>query len=429
MHSRDEVEAYARKLEEICRLYYIYERTQKQIFSKETHLHLNNSSAVSLALKKAVELGVIFFDVDSSFAIVGDEENHLSRQIRDTFRLAYSTVVNVGVPRPAGDDTGDDRVNPNEDDYLHTVLANHTGKYIGGHIESEDHIAVAGGRAVYQTVRVIRRGRHPCRDIEITPLSGRIWTHSWEVHGPYIERPIDADDAAFVLALAFEKEPGTKFSQVAHPLFAANSSEATAIIEEFCPFLANGAWRDKDQPPRRAIVGIGVIDPKSGHRCSDLFRNPKKIDPYLHRAAGQLRKAVELVEKERLPYFGDVANRFFPALYLPSELKPETLQVAAAAYAKLNKELAKLTDRMIVVDWGHLKGIPSVDAVAGGPLKLRALWTLLITGLLEPDKRIIDGLTTDTESAEGLIAAHRDYEHADPAIRQWYADIVRTLFK
>lgn len=428
MHKRQEVISFAKRLEEICRLHYIYDRTQKEIYTKESHLGLKDSSAVSSALKQARKLGVIAFDVDSSFAIVGSEEERLSREIRDTFQLARATVINVGVSRPDRDDGDGDSLDPTEDDYLHTVLANHTGRYIGEHIESTDHIAVAGGRAVYQAVRVIRRGRHQCKDIEITPLSGRIWTHSWEVHGPYIERPIDADDAAFVLALAFENEPGTKFSQVAHPLFAANSPEAKSIIKEFCPFLTDGSWREKERPPRRAIVGIGVIDPKSGHRCADLFRNPKKIDPYLKRAAGQLKKAVELVEGERLPYFGDVANRFFPALYLPNELQLEGLQNTATVYNKLNKELAKLTDRMIVVNWRHLKDISSVDAIAGGPLKLRALWTLLIAGLLDRSKRIISGLTTDTESAEDLIKAYRHYEHADPSIRQWYADIVRTLF-
>lgn len=426
MSNRKEVEDRAEKLAEVSRLYYIYERKQKQIAYKEKHLGLKDSSAVARLLKEARELGVIAFDVDPSFAIVGREEERLSREIRDAFQLDHATVIEVSLSQSVSTN-GNIEPDPTEDDYLHTVLANHTGVQIKDRIESTDHIAVAGGRAVYQTVRVIRRGRPSCRDIQITPLSGRIWTHSWEVHGPYIERPIDADDAAFVLALAFENEPGTKFSQVTNPLFATNAKEAKRAIEQFCPFLPDGSWRD-GKKPRRAIVGVGVIDPLSGHRCIEALRQPKRIDPYLNQVSDKLKEAVKLVEDNKLPYFGDVANRFFPALYLPNQLEPSTLEGATTAYDVLIKALTNLNSRMTVVNWHHLNSIPSVTAVAGGHLKLRALWTPLIAGLINRDKRIITSLTTDTESAEELITARRDFDRADSLIQQWYKDMVERLF-
>ena len=103
--------------------------------------------------------------------------------VRDGFGLRRATVLQVASHLSSG----------NRDDYLHKALANAAGPKLKERIGSGDHIAVAGGRAVYQTVRAIRRGRPIQRDITVTPLCGRVWSHSWDVH----KWPMDADDAAF----------------------------------------------------------------------------------------------------------------------------------------------------------------------------------------------------------------------------------------
>lgn len=406
------------RLAEVARWYYINELSQKDIADR---LGYKDASAVTRLLKEARERGVVEFDVDGMFAIGGYEETQLARNLRDDFGLDDALVIKVNVLQS---------YSRAEDDYLHIALANHTGMRVKDRIEPAEHIAVGGGRAVYQTARVIKRSPPSRKNIRITPLGGKIWTRFWEVSGTFqINRPLDADDAARMLALAFEGEPGTAFSQVTYPLFANSPEDATATMESHCMFLPDGSWRGS--PPGRALVGVGVIDPEGGHRFADLLRpgdQPEEIAPYLSRAAGELKTAIEFVRAKDLPPIGDVNNRLFPALPIPDrKLDSSFIQERTAMYEDLLRHLTRLNQRMISAKWDHLRRIPSVMAIAGGPFKLNALWTLLITGVLDPSNRIIKALSTDAQSASRLIRALKAYNE-DPATKEWYQILVNRLF-
>jgi len=75
----------------------------------------------------------------------------------------------------------------------------------------------------------------------------------------------------------------------------------------------------------------------------------------------------------------------------------------------------------LVMEWQHLRGIPSVWAVAGGRLKREVLWTLLICRHLEKDKSrsVIKELSTDLKSAEELHKARLDFESLPDDLRSW----------
>jgi hypothetical protein len=83
------------------------------------------------------------------------------------------------------------------------------------------------------------------------------------------------------------------------------------------------------------------------------------------------------------------------------------------------------------MEWQHLRGIPSVWAVAGGRLKLEVLWTLLICRHLEKDKSksVIKELSTDLKSAEELHKARLDFESLPDDLRSWYQAIVANIFR
>jgi len=410
----------AKQLAHVARLFYVDQNSQTEI----ARIIKKHPSIVARLLKEAREQGVVAFDVDPAFGLTGRHDMTLSRRLRDSFALEEAIVVRVNID-------GANVENAREiDDDLHLALANQTGQKMTDRITHADHVAVGSGRAVCQTVRVIRR-RPPLRkDVLITPLCGRIWSHFWQAHGPTITRPLDADDAAFLLALAFENEPGTRFSQVAYPLFAANAEEATTIMKDHCPFLPNGSWR-LEKPPRLALVGVGVINPKSGHRISDVYREDSQaveIAAYLNKAAGDLKEVIKYVEDNEIPYFGDVTNRFFPSLHLPEGPHVETLDNHTKHYKKLIKKLECLNDRMVVVNWDQLREISSVIVIGGGSFKLNALWTLLITKFLNASKGFITGISTDSETARKLLDALEAYNKAGTSVQQWYKTMAKMLF-
>ncbi|HKQ05965.1 MAG TPA: sugar-binding domain-containing protein [Blastocatellia bacterium] len=405
-------------MEKAARMYFIERHSQEYIATK---LQVKGGGpAISKILDKAREQGVIAFDIDRSYGIVGTQEPNLRRQLREKFEIHEAIVVGVD------ELTMDERLS---DDYLHTALANQTGAHVAARIQPNDHVGIGSGRAVYQAVKAIKRMPPLRRGVRITPISGRIWTHSWKVDGSKIERPLDADDAAFVLSLAFENEPGTRFSQVAYPLFVSSQQEAAEIMNTGCPFLPGAKWRFGI--PKLALVGVGTVDPRSGHRFADLYRSDKNIpelDRYLDLASIELKAAIEFVQAAGLPHFSDITNRLFPTLPFPHEVEKPVLKKYTTAYNDLIRKLNRLNERMVVVEFNHLREIQSVVAIAGGPFKIRALWTLLITALIDPSKRILTELTTDAESARTLMATLEAYNVADLEIKTWYEAMTKTLF-
>src|SRR5690606_36331923 len=139
-------------------------------------------------------------------------------------------------------------------------------------LSAGDNVAVAGGRAVNRTAHLVRRLSPERKRISVTPLSGRMWAGHWQWKADAtFERPLDPDDNAFVLASAFEQQPGTKFSQIGNALYSASEREAEQAIQMFAAFLPNGEWKPGLGPPTRAIVGVGVFSKDSGHRLLELL--------------------------------------------------------------------------------------------------------------------------------------------------------------
>jgi len=324
-------------------------------------------------------------------------------------------------------------------DELHTVIANTVGERLRDWIQPGDHIVTGGGRAPVKVARFIKRTPPLRREVRISPLSGRIWTGSWQEDGSEnLQRPLDADDAARLLAFAFEHEPGTRFSQVGLPLYQEESSVKTTIEEE-CVFTPGGGWNTTWglQPPARALVGVGVLHPDSGHRIAELVNKiasnrEYKVARHLRWAASKFKEAMAFAHDNKLPHFGDVSNRLFPALLLPSQLKESGLSGTKLdkLYSTLCLKLHELNARAVVMEWEHLRGIPSVWAVAGGELKTNVLWTLLICRYLEGDKSksIVKELSTDVETAERLQRALQDFKSAPDEHRNWYREMIGKIF-
>lgn len=383
----------------------------------------------------ARELGLILFDIDETFALRGRARSGPSGKLIQSFKLNNALVVEVpDFDASAGKDSSDKQSRielvMQADDYIHTVLANHAGLLLRAKLEAGDHCAVAGGRAVNQTVRMIRRKPPPLDDVMVTSMGGRLWSHKWWRSGPSSMRPLDPDDSAFILFLAFENQSGTMFDQVGHKVFAEKREHARAVMKEHCMFQPGGKWYESKQP-NRAIVGVGVVDPNSGHRAVRNYGGPRLVKDLMNRhlkaVKHELKEAIAIVKDSQL-YFGDIANRFFPTLPLPDEFQQRSVEYYDKVYGELIKQLSELNKRLVVVEWAHIRGIRSVTAIAGGTFKLHALWTILFAGLQGKNNKLINTLVTDSKTARSLISAVEAYRKLDPSARRWYENLVPTFF-
>src|SRR5262249_1666179 len=124
-----------------------------------------------------------------------------------------------------------------------------------------------------------------------------------------------------------------------------------------------------------------------------------------------------------------IANRYFPTLPWPQEFHERPVEYYDRLYQTLVQQLSDLNERMVVVEWAHIRGIESVTAIAGGSFKWRALWTILFAGLNSKSEPLINRLVTDAATASRLVTALDAYGDLDASAKQWYEKLVRTLFR
>jgi hypothetical protein len=200
-------------------------------------------------------------------------------------------------------------------------------------------------------------------------------------------------------------------------------------MKEHCAFLPGGGWNWGLEAPNRAFVGVGVIAPGSGHRISAFLQTHSrsgKDASYLSRANPELKEAMALVQKNKLPFFGDVANRLFPALPLPDQLKSYRLGTLESGLRELTEKLKQLNKKSVTVSWKHLRGVQTVCAIAGGDLKVNVIWTLLLASKLNPMRRVLTELSTDNKTAKVLIQAINSLR-TEVGVLHRYRDMIEKM--
>jgi DNA-binding transcriptional regulator LsrR (DeoR family) len=172
----------------IARDRFVGDLTEKELASK----YGKSQGAISRDLKAAKDMGLVSIRVDVEFAVGGKEDARWSRNLRDSFGLNETSVMES--PSREFDLSS-------KAEKLHTALANFTGQKMRESLRSGDHLAVSAGRCVSRMAQFLDRNPPVKSNIRISPLSGRLWTGAWQMDGPdNVERPLDADDTAFVLA-------------------------------------------------------------------------------------------------------------------------------------------------------------------------------------------------------------------------------------
>ena len=167
-----------------------------------------------------------------------------------------------------------------------------------------------------------------------------------------------------------------RFSQIGRELYAGSQGEARKIIEERCVFQPGGAWFGGENCDH-AFVGVGCLA-QSTHRYAEILKDDITGQSPNNQKMAQIRKRLA---DSGLPQPGDIANRFLLALPLPGFFTVERdLPALEALYDELSAGVDEVNDYSVVMDWGHLKSAGSVWVIAGGPLKIDVLFTLLLYG-------------------------------------------------
>ncbi len=404
-------------------------RTDEQTLSQAT---------VNRLLQRARNRGVVSISVDGSYSVKAVREVELSRRFSDRFHLQECFALGPEANSAAQDLPEGGAPEPDEDRLILGVV-NYTAVEVSQAFKPGEHILCAGGRTICWLARAVRRNPPPKRGLIFTPLSGRLWVEDFKTgDADIIERPLDADDAVHSFAEAFEDEGG-QFSQINQPLYCIGKNDEAAvtarkIMSVHCAIGVGDAWNWELPDATRALVGIGSLESNS-HRLAIFLRNYEAgakaaLESYLRAAGPNLVEINRRCKAACLPLPGDMGNRLFPCLPLPSELKlagqtsNHSLRELAHALKPIAKEIERLNAKAVVMSWNHLRRTPLARVICTGRSKRRALWTVLVGTFLDREKGatpLIKELSTDHETANELLSELAIMQ-ADAELRAWYQE-------
>jgi DNA-binding transcriptional regulator LsrR (DeoR family) len=404
-----------------------------------------SQATVNRLLRRARKSGVVSISIDASFTVTANREQELSRRMRNGFRLQECYAL-----RPQSDE-GDTPQSEADDDRLILSIVNFTAQEIGSALDPGDHVLCAGGRTICWLARAVRRNPPSKRGLIFTPLSGRLWVEEFKTgDADIMERPLDADDAVHIFSEAFEDEPEGRFSQINQPLYcsaeppediAAAIKAARGILSNHCAIGPDGSWNWNLPEAVRAYVGVGSLE-SSSHRLAIFLRDfeaglPSAEESYLAAAGPSLHRIKNLCKEANLPLPGDMGNRLFPCLMLPTELLAlgdrahvsNELERMARALTPVTKEIDELNARAVVMSWQHLRRTRGVRVICAGQSKRRALMTVLLAGYFDCEQGatpLVKELTTDHATATSLCA-ELEVLQGDKELSAWYAERVRDF--
>ncbi len=383
-----------------------------------------SQSNISKWLSKAEELGIVTHVIDANAAVVADQDRRLSSNLSQAFGLQCDVLDCRSVA---------------SSDKLHIALANFAGKKARTQIQSNEHIAIAGGRAMVRLSQVVGQGHVEKFGVNVSSLAGRLyfglpWT-TGTTSSHHLSDPLNADYSTVLLATGLignRLDTRIGFTQINRPLYATTPNEADRLKAKYCNFRSGGIWKTI---PDRVFAGVGVILPEAGNRIAEFIIQEDQPETTSDVDYKAIKDLVRFANAHNLPAPGDFAHRLFPTLPLPSECVGRGLASLSESNRKLREQAKRVNSRALVVDWEHLTKVRSVTVVAGGTHKAHALWTLLEAQLVwrevtgDPNIGVITELVTDSETAESLIRAKSGLLQGNPEIKHWYRGEMESFLR
>lgn len=383
----------------------------QQLTKSEPALAHIDASTISRLYRYALDTGIVRVHIDESAPFKPPRIDNLERDLVAAYQLQSAIVADAGGHNEALESAV-------EDDRLHQALGQLCADYLDTIVRQNEIIALSSGRAVFYTCESLFNkhiyDKRNVRGVKIVSLNGNIAAEAWSLESPDARRGMDADISGAWLARAF---PDADLTRLSLPVAVRSPEMAHELLSEGPGrWISREVWEEKARQgnapagehtddevyvPTLALVGIGGVRPKSGHRYV-----VGEHEPLLGNLQPALGKMIDLIEhftngpRHVSCVVGDLCNRMFITLAARKHLPPATL-------TELEGYVKHINERLLSITFEQLYLVPKVVVVAGGATKVDAIRSVLEWQAMGWKQPIVHDLCTDRETAIRLLEAKR----------------------
>lgn len=386
----------------------------QQLTKTEPNLAHIDASTVSRLYRFALDTGIVRVHIDENAPFKPPRIDYLERELVAAFELQSAIVADTSGHEEALESSL-------ADDRLHQALGQLCSDYLDTIVRQNEIVALSSGRAVFYACESLFNrhifDKRNVRGVKVVSMNGNIAAEVWSMESPDARRAMDADISGAWLARAF---PDAQLIRLSLPV-AVKSSDMVAdwLTEGPGRWISPQVWAEKasqgatnsGQPledddvcvPTLALVGIGGVRAKSGHRFIVGLH-----EPMLGNLQPELGRMIELIEKHTGTAksgvscaVGDLCNRLFITLAAKKHLP-------SAVLAELEAYVKAINERLLSITFEQLYLVPKVVVVAGGATKVDAIRSVLEWQAMGWEQPIVHDLCTDRETAIRLLESRRN---------------------
>ena len=276
----------------------------QQLTKTEPGLAHIDASTISRLYRFALDTGIVRVHIDENAPFKPPRMDHLERELVAAYELQSAIVA---------DATGHEETLESTlaDDRLHQALGQLCSEYLDTIVRQNEIVALSSGRAVFYACESLFNkhifDKRNVRGVKVVSMNGNIAAEVWSMESPDARRAMDADISGAWLARAFpdaeldspeparRREVAGDDSRIGWPK-GRDAGSRPQVWEEKSKqgISSNGAAVGEDDVfvPTLALVGIGGVRAKSGHRFIVGLH-----EPMLGNLQPELGKMIELIEK------------------------------------------------------------------------------------------------------------------------------------
>ncbi len=384
-----------------------------QLKRSEPSLAHIDASTVSRLYRFALDTGIVRVHIDENAPFKPARVETLERELVAAYELQSAIVA---------DTTGHDETLESSlaDDQMHQALGQLCADYLDTIVRQNEIVALSSGRAVFYSCESLFNkhifDKRNVRGVKVVSMNGNIAAEVWSMESPDARRAMDADISGAWLARAF---PDAQLIRLSLPVAVKSPDMIQDWLDEGPGrWISPQVWKDKlkqgvantGKPdddevyvPTLALVGIGGVRAKSGHRFIVGLH-----EPMLGNLQPELGKMIDLIESHTGEgrngvscAVGDLCNRLFITLAAKKNL-PKIVLIELESYVK------SINERLLSITFEQLYMVPKVVVVAGGATKVDAIRSVLEWQAMGWEQPIVHDLCTDKETAIRLLEAKRN---------------------
>ncbi len=384
-----------------------------QLKRSEPSLAHIDASTVSRLYRFALDTGIVRVHIDENAPFKPPRVDTLERELVAAYELQSAIVADTS----GHDETLESSL---ADDQMHQALGQLCADYLDTIVRQNEIVALSSGRAVFYSCESLFNkhifDKRNVRGVKVVSMNGNIAAEVWSMESPDARRAMDADISGAWLARAF---PDAQLIRLSLPVAVKSPDMIQDWLDEGPGrWISPQVWQEKLKQgvtntglldddevyvPTLALVGIGGVRAKSGHRFIVGLH-----EPMLGNLQPELGKMIDLIESYTGEgrngvscAVGDLCNRLFITLAAKKNL-PKPVLIELEAYVK------SINERLLSITFEQLYMVPKVVVVAGGATKVDAIRSVLEWQAMGWEQPIVHDLCTDRETAIRLLEAKRN---------------------